>query len=64
MPTEREINCKGNMNLDEFLDVSGLLPDLSFLEVELPDFEIELPDLDIDMTFLEAKKTLSSYRYQ
>jgi hypothetical protein len=50
------------MNLDELLDISGLLPDLSIseipdLEVELPDLNIELPDLEIDLTLFYTKKT-------
>lgn len=45
----REIDCKGNMNLNELLDTSGLLPDLTVSD--MPEIEIEDLDLKIDFAF-------------
>jgi hypothetical protein len=44
------------MNLNKFLDVSGILPDLNLagmpnLEVEVLNLEVELPYLGIDLAF-------------
>lgn len=55
------------MNLTEFLDVSGIMPDLNFsempnLEVEVqdlnvkyPDLQIEFPDFEVDLSLFYTK---------